>query len=179
MPTQWIDVVDSAIKIGLGALISGIATYKISALNHSKDVHKSIINKKISMLEEISVHAEEYFYFCTMFSNTVRGARHCAINKGEPLTESQLEMFISTQAGLNDVLSSRNKAISKIKILSIPAAEEAVNAHNDALNAFREIVFFDKKMPTDDDIETYISQRMINVDKFYKAIGDYMDSIIS
>lgn len=178
MPTQWIDVVDSAVKIGLGALISGIATYKVSALNHSKDVHKSIVNKKISMLEEISVHAEEYFYFCTMLSNAVRGAQFTATNKGEKLTKSQIERFHGTQEGLRDVLSSRNKAISKIKILSIPAAEEAVNAHNEVLSEFRRIVFFDKRMPTDDEFEKYISQRKTHVDKFYKTIGEYMNSII-
>lgn len=179
MPAQWIDVVDSAVKIGLGALISGIATYKVSALNHSKDVHKSIVNKKISMLEEISVHAEEYFYFCTMLSNNVRGAQHTAKNVGEPLTKAQLDRFQSTQKELRDVLSSRNKAASKIKILSIPAAEEALTVHNEALSEFRRIVFFDRKMPTFEECEKYKSQRKKQVDIFYKAIGDYMESIIS
>ena len=34
--TLW-NILDTAIKIGLGASISGVATYKITTLNHNND----------------------------------------------------------------------------------------------------------------------------------------------
>lgn len=40
MPTQILDIVDTAVKIGLGALISGIATYHVTKLSQKSAAQK-------------------------------------------------------------------------------------------------------------------------------------------
>ena len=60
----WLQVVDSAVKIGLGALISGIATYWVTKLNHSKEIEKQAILRKKDLIEKIS---QEFEYFWNAF----------------------------------------------------------------------------------------------------------------
>ena len=177
MATEWIDVVDTSVKIGLGALISGIATYKVSALNHKKDIEKTIINKKIDILEEISENAERYFYFCTSLSNAISGMQKNAKNIGGDLSDSQRKIISSKHTNMDEALESRNKAMSKIKILSIPEAENALFEYNTALSDLRNIIIFDKKMPSREEREAISARFQCQKDSFYQSISRYMDEV--
>jgi hypothetical protein len=46
-----IDVVDSAVKIGLGAMISGLATYWLAKTNHDKTIEKERAQRRRDLLE--------------------------------------------------------------------------------------------------------------------------------
>ncbi|MGI3042317.1 hypothetical protein ACRTDM_11270 [Shewanella algae] len=177
MATEWIDIIDTSVKIGLGALISGIATYKVSSLNHQKEVSRALINKKINIIEEISELAERYFYFSTSLSNAIGGMQRSAGNLGEPLTDPQWKRVRDLHQDFNVILEARNKAISKIKILSIDKAEEAIFEHNEFLSELRNIIVFEKNMPTVEKREELSAKFIESKDKFYRAIGNYMESI--
>ncbi len=68
MATELLDVIDTAVKIGLGALISGVAAFSIAHVNHIKEKGREIRAKKTNMLEEISELIDAYF---SAFSNSV------------------------------------------------------------------------------------------------------------
>lgn len=177
MPTTWIDVADTAIKIGLGGLISAIATYKVAQTNHKNDITKSFTNKKVEILEELSELAEEYFYFCTALSNKVGGMQKIAENVGAPLTEHQRKAISKAHENFIETLSKRNKAISKIKILGITDAEEAIRKYNDVLGEFREDVVFNKTLITVERREELGRRYMEHKDAFYAAINKYMEEL--
>ena len=40
MEKEWFDLADTMVKIGLGAIISVLGAYKLSVLNHKKDIDK-------------------------------------------------------------------------------------------------------------------------------------------
>jgi len=51
---EIIDVIDTAVKIGLGATITGIATYIITNINHKNELEKQHTNENKELLKEIS-----------------------------------------------------------------------------------------------------------------------------
>ncbi|PLY08388.1 MAG: hypothetical protein C0625_02025 [Arcobacter sp.] len=55
------ELIDTALKIGLGALISGFATYFVTKLSHKHEVSKEKLNRKMQILEEVSVSMHTYF----------------------------------------------------------------------------------------------------------------------
>ena len=59
MVTQ-LEIIDTAIKIGLGALISGIAAFLIARLNHNKEIEKIRANRRRELLEEIAEKVEKF-----------------------------------------------------------------------------------------------------------------------
>lgn len=175
MATELMDVIDTAVKIGLGALISGIATYSVSAMNHKKEVDKTIVNKKINMLEDITEHIEKYFYFGTALSNSVG----ISDANGGALGKEQLERIETLEKNLSTVLESRSRALSKIKILSINAAEDAVMNYNDVLSEFRDKVYRHGTNPSEEEINEFTLKRLKFQGEFYKSIGNYIESISS
>ena len=54
------EIVDTAIKIGLGALISGTAAFLIARLNHAKEIEKARTNRRRELLEEIAEKVEKF-----------------------------------------------------------------------------------------------------------------------
>ena len=58
MPTAF-EIVDSAVKIGLGAFISAIATYFVTAKNHAHEIRKTAREDKRELLRSIAKTLEE------------------------------------------------------------------------------------------------------------------------
>ncbi|WP_421201141.1 hypothetical protein [Aeromonas enteropelogenes] len=60
MAVTYLEILDTTIKIGLGALISGITTWRITKLQHRNDDEKQI---KIRRFENIELVAEQVEFF--------------------------------------------------------------------------------------------------------------------
>jgi hypothetical protein len=176
MATEWIDIVDTAVKIGLGALISGVATYIVSNLSHKKEIEKNLATKRINIVEEIAELAEEYFWFFTELNNLVAGLAKGADNAGEKLTAKQWAYIEPINRGVNEAISNRNKALSKIKLLSIPNAEAELWAFNVILADFRQIIIVDRTLITEDKQNELYERAREHKDNFYAAVSNFLSS---
>ncbi|KQV48691.1 hypothetical protein ASC95_22565 [Pelomonas sp. Root1217] len=58
MPTA-LEIVDSAVKIGLGALISAVATHFVTTKNHAHEIRKAAREDKRELLRSIAKTLEE------------------------------------------------------------------------------------------------------------------------
>jgi hypothetical protein len=57
--TTYIDILDTAVKIGLGALISGVATYFVTRSKHKHEIRKEISGYNRVLLERICLAIKE------------------------------------------------------------------------------------------------------------------------
>ena len=55
------EIIDTAVKIGLGALISGVFTYWVTKLNHLKDIEKQAIYRNRETIEKIAAEFEIFW----------------------------------------------------------------------------------------------------------------------
>lgn len=76
MPTSLVDVLDSAVKIGLGALISGIATYSVTRLRYRQEARQSIDKRRHELIEKAAADLEEFNEFSTVNASA---AHHCVM----------------------------------------------------------------------------------------------------
>ena len=58
--TTLIDVVDSAVKIGLGAAISGLATYVTVVSKYKQDIQLETLRREREILEEAAEYTEHF-----------------------------------------------------------------------------------------------------------------------
>ncbi|TOB32684.1 hypothetical protein CGK07_23045, partial [Vibrio parahaemolyticus] len=58
-----VEVIDSAIKIGLGATIAWLSTYSLTKLKHSRDEAVRISTRNEQMVIQISGDFEEYMQY--------------------------------------------------------------------------------------------------------------------
>lgn len=59
MPTTWIEIADTAIKIGLGAAISGVSAFLINRQSHNKSLEKENFSRNKETLESVTLSIEE------------------------------------------------------------------------------------------------------------------------
>ena len=55
---EIIEVVDTAVKIGLGALITGIATHMLASRNFKNDLRKKNVENNLILIKELSIKLE-------------------------------------------------------------------------------------------------------------------------
>jgi len=56
--TTSIEIIDTAVKIGLGALITGVITYVITKTNQSHEIKKIGRDEKVKLIRECALHLE-------------------------------------------------------------------------------------------------------------------------
>lgn len=61
MNPEIIGLFDTAIKIGLGALIVAISNYLISRNNYKNEENREFIKRYIELIDNITIAAEDYF----------------------------------------------------------------------------------------------------------------------
>ncbi|WP_017256011.1 hypothetical protein [Pseudomonas tolaasii] len=59
MAITWIEIVDTAVKIGLGAGVTGFATLLVNRQNHAKNIERENHLRNIAVLESVTQHIEE------------------------------------------------------------------------------------------------------------------------
>lgn len=64
MPATWLDIVDTAVKIGLGAAISGVATFAVTKYKYQSDKELASAQRRRESLDQIAEHTEEFSHIC-------------------------------------------------------------------------------------------------------------------
>ena len=121
MPTL-LDIVDTAVKIGLGALISGVATYKLTKLNHQHELQRIALGKRRELLEAIATQLVAY-------SGTERTlAYNLTLAQKEQVSSDHLSKAIEEQlAALGHIESARAHAT----LLGYPSLTDALATYWD------------------------------------------------
>ena len=100
MPTTWIEIADTAVKIGLGAIITGASAYILARHNHSKSIEKEYLIKHREVMESVTLDIEEmthvllkYWSFILDWArNRDKGITNIE-GKSDQIKSLRLEMF--------------------------------------------------------------------------------------
>jgi len=97
MPTTtWIEVVDNAVKIGLGALIGGVFAWLVARYNAKMAVDKVRAERRLNLLLEALQAHEAFFRGFYEYFTALHGIEGALQSKAEPrLPEPLFAKFIS------------------------------------------------------------------------------------
>lgn len=136
MPTTAIEVIDTAIKIGLGGTIGFISTYVVTKLNHRHDARKDITKRHYDALEQVAAHIEEYSHialkYWALVTECVRienDGREWPKERSEQLENVKIEFF----NGAKNV----TVAESKLLLLGLKTASQKLRKYTDFLKSLR------------------------------------------
>lgn len=107
----WMEVVDSAVKIGLGALISSVATYLSLRRTHQHEIataqaaerretRKAYLSERASILKDIALKVEK----CSSFLNVMQQALTTSPKTGDEL----LAMLRDLTSAFNEAKEARS-----------------------------------------------------------------------
>ncbi|MCJ8318735.1 MAG: hypothetical protein MJK12_03825 [Colwellia sp.] len=146
---EWIDVVDTAVKIGLGSLITGVFTYLGVKFSHKSEQAKFAFEHKIKIFETISSDTEEYFTAWSGLISKVGGITKQMKHDIEPveLTKNQLKWIKERDNILVEAWQYKRSVTSKLKLLKATSAETKFKTCTDLETDLRNKMFFDKNHP--------------------------------
>lgn len=163
---EWIDVVDTAVKIGLGSIITGFFTFIGVKLSKKSEIDKHFIEHKTKVLESAMLDSHEYFSAVRTFISLLRGnskSRCNTILMDYP--SEDLDVLYETDDKLVSSWKSMESAIASLNLLG---AHECSKIIEDVLQIEKDVriiaVFDLKLMPFEElsEINTKINQAIEN-----------------
>ncbi len=123
-----LDIIDTVVKIGLGALISGVSTYMLTTKKFDHELIKSKAESKKELIKEATLSYETGFTHINLFTNDLRKYG------GENISEDNAKTIAEH---LNNAESSINTAESLTRLSSLVELADCYgeySQHLDALN---------------------------------------------
>jgi len=181
MATEWINVVDSAVKIGLGALISGVFTYLGLKFKSSSENQRFMLENKAKILEEVSSDIHDYFIAWRFYISIISGItkrKALAGKDGSDFAEKERSSIIERNNDLVDAWPKRESAISKLILLKATNVADAISECGELEAELRSQIIFDKKVPLDAAVKDYSTRvkaqiKVVNNElaKFYSTLN--------
>jgi len=142
------DLADTALKIGLGAAVSGVATFKVAKLNHDREVDKQALVRRLDSLEKASLSFQQYAHAWRLWCGRLVGLLKGENPPTESLSKAQLSKFTDVDQDYQKAREHLIVAVAGLHLLGAHEAISALNAVVGAIAAFRDDVVFRKKVPT-------------------------------
>ncbi|WP_201219483.1 hypothetical protein [Pseudomonas sp. S32] len=154
MELNILGIVDTAVKIGLGALISGISTYWITRLQHKNDITKTKLKRRGELIEEVSTLTEEFSSATlTYWAYMIEYVRCKAQDKTVPedwsirIKRSEIELF--------DSFSKLASAEGKLILFGTAKSQELLREYGDYVKEFRRFAWSGNKSLKEEDMNAY------------------------
>lgn len=155
MTTEIIDVIDTAVKIGLGALISGIVTYTVTKTKHSNERKRELLKRRLDIIEISISQADLHFNSLLLFQSAIDGIR-MYLPKNTTLDleiEDELRSYnfiLDADKKVVETRTNHNKAESKLRLIGLDKAADILLSTNPIENELRQMVIFDKNLPSEE-----------------------------
>lgn len=162
MPLTIYDVLDTTVKIGLSALISGVATYRITRLTHSNEMEKSRNNRKRELLEDISSQVEECSNATLKYWAYMIEYVRC-VDRKLAISDDLKAKIDGASKELFDKFSHLSSAEGKLILIGADAAQVLTREYGEYIKEFRRSAWQGNSSLTEENLdghrETILSKR--------------------
>ncbi len=175
---ETIELLDTAIKIGLGAFISGFSTYLVTTKNNKHQMTSSLVEKKVTILQSASESLDTYIIKLSDVFSWMDGILRNGTEPGIVTREKLKNLRIREKdTFLVDSREQRSKALSQLKLIgAFQVAEECENLYK-IENRYRKKVMFELTIPTESELKEFRDEFKSVKDSIYKAQQAYFEAL--
>lgn len=156
MATEWIDIVDTSIKIGLGALISGSFTYIGNRFSHNAQKKKFMLEHRIKVIEEVSQQLDVYFIAWERLMNRVMGVtKRLELEKKEQTYENIESAIKEKDKELTQSWTELKSAASRLRLINADTVISKLSECTKLEGDLRNKLVFDKEYISFNEISDY------------------------
>ena len=181
MATEWLDIVDTAIKIGLGAAISGVSTYIITKSKYSHDKGVSTNATKRELILYATEQADKYFEFTYRYFSALDGiASYCEKHDfNEKAQHEALDILELVDEKTPEARACSYVVISRLSLLGLEECEKNFRNYREGENELRAFgSSISKKPPTKEFLKGWVNKYMPFKYEFHRCIGEKFREII-
>ncbi|WP_299663546.1 hypothetical protein [uncultured Psychromonas sp.] len=179
--TEWPEVVDNLIKIGLPAIVTGAVTIFGVKYNGKASQDKFLLEHKTKLLEKISDDVDEYFSALNMLYSKV-----AAIVKVMPhdieevvLSKAQINAIKERDKSLVNKWKNRQSSLSKLRLLGAKDSSKKLGLCADLETELRNMLFFDKDYPNYEQICEHRKSSRTHQRKYHESLAKFYEDIAS
>ena len=148
----WLEVVDSAVKIGLGAIVAGISALVLAKAQHRNTLDKARIDREFQLLKEVAEQVERFTHsalkYWALAADWHRALRTNAdAKRSEQLRQAQSELFDR----FNDVTAAE----ASLLLMGQEAAQCELRTYGEFVVSFRKSVTNASEPMSDEVINDY------------------------
>lgn len=175
MPKDVLDIIDTAVKIGLGALISGIATYSVTSLTHNNEIKKYKLSRKRELLEEIASQSEVFSNIVlTYWAYMMEHTRYIQQKKAVP--EDLVSRIEKSSKELFDGYSSLGSAEGKLILIGADKAQDLTRSYGEFVKSFRRFAWTGNNALTEKDLDDYRTQILQKRKDLYEELRAFYEN---
>lgn len=143
-----LEVVDTAVKVGLGALISGLATYLVTARKTRDDLARDRLLRHQTLLEGTAEQVEAFSHLVFRYwALMVEQVRNRVQNL--PMLPHRQQELEKTKADLFNAFSGLTSAESKLLLLGHSPAQKLLREYGEFVRDFRRRAYDGNKALTE------------------------------
>ncbi len=172
MAKEVLDIVDTAVKVGLGAIISGGATYYVTRLKQSAETTRDYRQHKWQILEGALDDATGYMLELGTLFATLDGLRR---DNPEALRiDATRESAFLEERGeaLQDAVLKRNRAVSRLKLVGEAKAADNLAVLSDLEDRIRAMVILKGCLPQTAELNSWFHQITKAKDAFVRSLAE-------
>lgn len=129
-----LDVLDSAVKIGLGALIAGLSGLHLSKAQHANSLQKARIEREFQLLKDVAEKVERFTTASLRYWALVADWHRKRARTPEAAKPQQLE---EAGKGLFDIFSEVTSAEALLLLMGHEDAQIELRKYGDLVASFR------------------------------------------
>lgn len=171
MPVTALEVIDTAVKIGLGGVITVAGTLVITKMNHKHDNGKERAKRYFDALESVGENVEDITHTALRYwALVIEWVRN---NKqGMALTERRQEELDKTKLDLFDHFKSLTVAESKLLLLGLDKPSLLLREYGDFLKEMRRNYYDGKSSLTEEKMETARQELLAKRQALFSSLSD-------
>lgn len=146
------DLIDTALKVGLGAAISGVAMYGIARYRHQSDMRKEAAARRVEILTDATALVETYFIAFGKCEARLTGLLRQGVSPG-PLAQERLESYRRADVELTDARAVRHNASSKLALIGEFEAADLISSIGMVEKKLRDKVIFEQCLPSEAEVK--------------------------
>lgn len=172
----YLDVIDTAVKVGLGALISGLSSYWMAKSKSQDDFRHEKIKRHHELLEDAAEQIEKFShvllrYWALMieFVRTRQQNQEWAAEKLEELQKTKAELF--------GAYSELTSAESKFLLLGCREAQQSLRNYGDLAKRFRRYAWEGNSALTEAELDDYRHQLLESREILFTEVSSLYKSL--
>jgi hypothetical protein len=180
MATQWIEVIDTAIKIGLGSLITGGATYLVSRHTHVQQRQRFLLEHRLKILERASENLDQYFDAWGQLAALAAGTSRTQEELKRPLNKLEAHQISSLRekdAIIGEAMKARNAAVSRLRLLRASQLDAALRLTLPALKKLRDAVIFEARVFPYEEAKAMNEEISVLKEKVHSELANLFDRV--
>jgi hypothetical protein len=175
MAATYLDLVDTAVKIGLGAGISAVSGYLVVRANQSAERMKMFTIRRLDILEKAASHFDEYVGSLSNLIATIDGVRleTPGLEKFNLDNEDHQKRYSFIQKNDKKFCEDSQNAtyvVAKLLLLGLKDTATVADNFTKLAQEIRSLVLFELTLPTDAKIESWRIRARELRERFYDGL---------